>query len=128
MLTGHVTSDKEAVIPMAVLGAEGPIQVEAVIDTGYNGFLTLPKKIIEELALTFVGPTRAALGDGNEVTMDLFLAAVQWEDGPRDVLVLETDGGTLIGMALLAGCRVVMDVEEGGGISIESLTKIRGVN
>lgn len=110
---------------MEVLGIEGPIQIEAVIDTGYNGFLTLPRTTIEELDLTFVGPTRAALGDGNEVTMDLFLASVQWEGGARDVLVLETDGGTLIGMALLGGCRLVMEVEEGGGVFIESLESIR---
>ncbi|HEX5716821.1 MAG TPA: hypothetical protein VF179_11730 [Thermoanaerobaculia bacterium] len=42
MLTGHVTSDNEAILPIALFGAEGRIvQVEAVIDTGYNGFLTL---------------------------------------------------------------------------------------
>jgi hypothetical protein len=41
------------------------------------------------------------------------------------VLVLETEGGTLVGMALLGGYRVIMDVEEGGMISIESFAKIR---
>jgi clan AA aspartic protease len=128
MLIGHVTPDKEAVIPMEVLGAKGLVQVEAVIDTGYNGSLTLPRTMVEELDLTFVGPARAALGDGHEVTMDLFLAAVQWEDGPRDVLVLQTDGGTLLGMAMLGGCRVVMDVEEGGLVSIEPLAKFRRVH
>ena len=60
--------------------------------------------------------------------MDLFLAAVLWEGGSKDVLVLESEGGTLIGMALLGGCRVVMDVEEGGVVSIESLAEIRGLN
>jgi len=129
MLTGHVTSDNEAILPIAVLGtADRIVQVEAAIDTGYNGFLTLPKTVIEELDLSFVGPTRAALGDGNEVTMDLFLGVVQWEGGPRDVLVLETEGGTLVGMALLGGYRVIMDVEEGGLVSIESLARIRGVH
>lgn len=127
MLTGHVTSDNEAVIPIAVLGTEDRIvRVEATIDTGYNGFLTLPKAVIEELDLSFIGPTRAALGDGNEVSMDLFLGVVQWEGGPRDVLVLETEGGTLVGMALLNGHRVTMDVEDGGMISVESLAKGRG--
>ncbi len=129
MLTGHVTSDKEAVLPIEVLGPEGRVfEIEAGIDTGFNGFLTLPRRVIEDLDLTFVGPARAALGDGNEVRMDLFLASVQWEGGPRDVLVLESEGGTLVGMALLGGYRVVMDVEEGGMVSIESLAKIRGVN
>ena len=129
MLTGYVTPDNEAVLPIEVLGADGrAFQIEAGIDTGYNGFLTLPKRVIEELDLTFVGPARAALGDGNEVRMDLFLAVVQWEDGPRDVLVLESEGGTLVGMALLDGCRVIMDIEEGGVVSVDSLAKIRSMN
>jgi len=63
MLTGRVTSDKEAVLPIEVLGVDGRIfQSEAGIDTGYNGFLTLPRAVIEELDLTFVGPARAAVG------------------------------------------------------------------
>ena len=129
MLTGRVTSDNEAVLQMTVLGTGGRmVQVDAAIDTGYNGFLTLPKNVIEELDLSFVGPTRAALGDGNEVDMELFLGVVQWEGEPRDVLVLETEGGTLVGMALLGGCRVILDVEEDGLVSIESLAKIRGLN
>lgn len=129
MLTGRVTSDNEAILPIEVLGADGrAFQVKAGIDTGYNGFLTLPKRMIEDLDLTFVGPARAALGDGREVRMDLFLASIQWEGGPRDILVLESEGGTLVGMGLLDGCRVVLDVEEGGVVSIESLAKIRGMN
>lgn len=128
MLTGHVTPDSEAVLLIEVLGTGRTLQIEAGIDTGYNGFLTLPKGVIEDLDLTFVGPARAALGDGREVRMDLFLASIQWESGPRDVLVLESEGGTLIGMALLNGCRMVMDVEEGGTVSIESLAKIRERN
>jgi clan AA aspartic protease len=124
MLTGHVTSDNEAILPIAVLGTDGRmVEVDAAIDTGYNGFLTLSKTVIEELDLSFVGPTRATLGDGNEVNLDLFLGIIQWEGGPRDVLVLETEGGTLVGMALLGGYRVTMDVEPGGMISIESLAK-----
>ncbi len=126
MLTGYVTADKEAVLPIELLDARGQIlRVEAGIDTGFNGFLTLPRTAIQDLALVFVGPTRAALGDGNEVSMDLFLAAIRWEGAPRDVL--EAEGGTLVGMALLDGHRVVMDVEEDGVVSIESLAKIRGV-
>jgi len=122
MLTGHVSSDNEAILPIALFGADDrTIWIEAAIDTGYNGFLTLPKTLIEELDCSFVGPTRATLGDGNEVSMDLFLGVVQWEGGPRDVLILETNGGNLVGMALLNGHRITMDVVKGGVISVESL-------
>jgi len=129
MLIGQVTADKEAVLPIELLGSQGQIlQVEAGIDTGFNGYLTLPRTVIQELDLVFIGQARAALGDGNEVSMDLFLVAIQWEEVRRDVHVLEAEGGTLVGMALLDGHRVVMDVEEGGTVSIESLGRIRDVH
>ncbi|HEX7183416.1 MAG TPA: clan AA aspartic protease [Thermoanaerobaculia bacterium] len=129
MLTGRVTAEKEAVVGIQVLGSAGQVtSVEAGIDTGYDGFLTLPASLIRDLDLPFAGTARAILGDGKEVSMDLFLATVLWEDQPREVLVLATEGGVLLGMALLAGSRVILDVEEDGSVTIESLAKIRGVH
>ncbi len=129
MLKGHVTPDRVAILVVDVHGGEGQVaSLEATVDTGYDGFLTLPKSIVEELDLSYLGPARAALGDGNEVRMDVFVAAVQWEGGPRDVLVLEAEGEVLVGMAMLVGSRLTMDVEEDGVVSIQSLAEIRGVN
>ena len=39
-------------------------EIEAVIDTGYNGFLTLPTATVAELQLPFLGPSRATLANG----------------------------------------------------------------
>jgi clan AA aspartic protease len=129
MVTGHLTSGKEAVVPIDVLGPPGQVaHVEAAIDTGYDGFLTLPAALIHDLSLLFAGYARALLGDGNEVRMEVFKAAVLWDDRPIEVLVLAAEGGVLLGMELLTGSRVTLDVEEGGAVTIESLEKIRGVN
>ncbi len=129
MLSGRVTPDKEAVVAFEVQGTdEKKVEVEAAIDTGFNGFLTLPKTLIEELDLRFLGTGQAALGDGNEVEMDLYLAALRWTEGVRNVFVLEAEGGVLVGMLLLDGCRVILDVEEEGTVSIESLEAIRSRN
>ena len=129
MLIGQITAENQAVVPIEVHGSEGQkAQLDATIDTGYNGFLTLPRALIEELELPSAGPARAALGDGNEVRMEVFLGAVQWQDGPKDVLVLAAEGEVLLGMAMLLGCRLTVDVEAEGAVSIESLTHIRAVN
>ncbi len=49
MLTGRVTSEREAIVLVEVLGPDGQsVHLEAGIDTGYNGFLTLPRSVIEE--------------------------------------------------------------------------------
>ncbi len=111
MLTGRVTSDREALVVVDVHGDEGQVaSLEATIDTGYDGFLTLPRSMVEDLGLSYLGPARAALGDGNEVRMDVFVAAVQWEGGSRDVLVLEAEGEVLVGMAMLVGLTPCKDI------------------
>ena len=126
MLIGRVTPEREAVVDVEVLGSEGQAtRVEAGIDTGYNGFLTLSKGVIEDLGLPFGGTAGAALGDGKEVRMDLYVAAVRWHGEVRDVLVLEAAGGALLGMAMLSECRLTIDVEENGIVRIEALKTAR---
>jgi len=129
MLTGRITAKKEAVVKIQVLGPAGQAAlVEAAIDTGYDGFLTLPALLIHDLDLPFEGTARATLGDGTTVSMDVFRAIVAWEDESRKVLVLAAEGGALLGMAMLAGSRVTLDVEDEGAVTIESLAKIRIVH
>lgn len=120
MLTGHVTPEREAIVPVEVLGADGQVaELEATLDTGYNGYLTLPHAVVAELELPFAGTAKATLGDGQEVALDLFLAKLTWEDGHRNVLVLESEGGVLLGMAALSGSRVILEVVDDGRVMID---------
>jgi clan AA aspartic protease len=129
MLKGRVTAQREAVIQVQVVGSEGQLApVEAAIDTGYDGFLTLPASLIRALGLPFAGTTRVVLADGSEVRMDLFLTSVLWDAEPCEALVLAAEGGVLAGMGMLAGSRLTLDVEDEGAVTIESLAKIRGVH
>jgi clan AA aspartic protease len=122
MMIGVVTSSREAVVRVLVRGAPAQeAQIEAVIDTGFTGFLTLPAQLIATLALSFAGTTRAALADGSEVPMDVFDAIVLWDNQERRVVVLAAKGAALVGMAMLSGHRVTLDVEDGGSVSIEAL-------
>lgn len=122
MLTGHVTPEREAVVPVEVLGADGQVaELEATLDTGYNGYLTLPPAVVAELELPFAGTAKATLGDGQEVALDLFLAKLAWEEGHRNVLVLEAEGGVLLGMAALSGSRVILEVVDDGRVMIEPM-------
>jgi len=129
MLTGRVTSEKEAVVQIRVLGPAGQTAlVEAAIDTGYDGFLTLPAPLIRDLSLPFAGTERVMLADGKEVSMDLYVGAVVWEEESSEVLVLGSEGGVLLGMSMLVGSRMTLDVEEDGVVTIESLATVRSVN
>ncbi|HKQ78656.1 MAG TPA: clan AA aspartic protease [Blastocatellia bacterium] len=122
MITGKVTANREATIEFEVNGfGQPPHQVEAVIDTGFNGYLTLPNQLIGLLNLPSAGNRSATLGDGSAVVLDAYLATVPWHGQDRDVLVLEAEGGALIGMSLLHGSRLSMEVMDDGEVTIEEL-------
>lgn len=122
MITGSVTSNKEALIHIVVRGSESQeTQVEAVIDTGFNGFLTLPRQLITNLALPFAGTTRATLGDGSEAHLDVFETTVIWDNQDWELVVFAAEGEALVGMSMLSGYRVTLEVEDGGSVTIEAL-------
>lgn len=124
MISGVVTANGEAIIRLELLGPDGGRrEIEAVMDTGFNGFLTLPNDVISALGLPLAGDRRATLADESEVSMDMHLAHIIWHEGREyDILVLRAEGGPLLGMELLHGNRVVLDVIEDGDVSINALS------
>lgn len=120
MMQGTVTAQHEAMLAVELLSPDQRRQqIEVLIDTGFNGSLILPAPLIQHLALPFVGYRRARLGDGRVVVFKVYIATVWWHEQRQEVLVLEAEGGALLGMALLAGNRVTLDVVEHGAVHIE---------
>ena len=67
MIQGIVNADYEAVITLALHGPAGQARdIEVVIDTDYNGFLSLPPTLAAELEFPVVGPSQATLANGVE--------------------------------------------------------------
>lgn len=121
MISGKVNELLEAVIPLTVIGREDlRAGVEAVIDTGFNGFLTLDTAVIQTLKLLAAGSRRATLADGSVVAVDVYLGNVDWHGEIREILIIEAAGGALAGMLLLNGSRMVVDVVAHGDVSITS--------
>lgn len=93
-----------------------------MIDTGFTDYLTLPPEVIASLQLVFRESVEFVLGDGSPVSFDTFAATVVWGGQERDILVLASEGGPLVGMSLLYGYRVIIDVVDGGSVTIEPKT------
>jgi predicted aspartyl protease len=52
MITGIVNADFEPIIPLSVFGSDGKIySQDAIVDTGFNGWLSLPTDLIAQLNL-----------------------------------------------------------------------------
>lgn len=123
MIIGQISAGREAVIPVTILGAGNQAtEVEAVIDTGFTDFLTLPPVLIASLRLTFRESAEFVLGDGGPAQFDTSVATVLWDDQQKNILVLASEGGPLVGMSLLYGYRVILDVVDGGTVTIEAKT------
>jgi clan AA aspartic protease len=96
-------------------------QIDAVIDTGFNGFLTLPSAVIATLNLPWSGSDIVALGDGSETLFDLYAATILWDGQYCEIDIAESETDPLIGMALLYGYRLQIDAIKGGIVKIEAL-------
>lgn len=71
MIVG-ILRNREAIIDLEVSASGHPPQrVEAILDTGFNGALTLPRRLVTELQLTFVGHRRGTLADGTIRRLDV---------------------------------------------------------
>lgn len=121
MITGIVNPNYEAVIHLLVQGPTGQErEVNAVIDTGFNGFLTLPPILITTLGLTRLSRGRAILANGTEDIFDIYGATVLWDGQPRYVETDAVDTTPLVGMALLNGYDLHIQVKDGGRVAIQA--------
>ena len=121
MIEGVVNASREAVIRLAVQGPSGQARdVEAVIDTGYSGMLTLPPSIVAELGLSFRSSGRAILANGAEDAFSTYDATVLWDGSLREVEADALGPTPLAGMALLDGHELCLAVTDGGRVSIET--------
>ncbi|MBF2088900.1 MAG: clan AA aspartic protease [Synechococcales cyanobacterium K44_A2020_017] len=122
MIQGIVNQRCEATLPLVIGNTSGQRQlVNTVIDTGFNGFLTLPSTIIAALDLPWNASDRVTLGDGRETLFDLYAVTVIWDGQYYEIDVAESDTEPLIGMALLYGYRLQMDIVEGGIVRLKAL-------
>ena len=122
MIQGTVTPDREAVISLKLRGPNGDEEeIEAIVDTGFNDYLTLPSSTLSQLALPFAAPTQGMLADGSIVSLDYYEVTVVWDNQPRKILALEAEGGPLVGMSLLYGYRLTLDAIDGGPVTIDEL-------
>jgi clan AA aspartic protease len=122
MITGVVTASRQAIIRLTVRGPEGQEQeIDAVIDTGFDGILTLPPSLIATLGLVWRRRGRALLADGSESLFDIYETIVIWDGEPRRIAVDEADIDPLVGMSLLYGYELIVQAIQGGTVIIPPL-------
>jgi clan AA aspartic protease len=122
MIAGFVNAALEATIRLTVRGPSGRVRrIRAVIDTGFDGYLSLTPTIVAELELVWRRTGSAILGDGSETDFEIFDAAVVWDRRNRSIWVDEADTTPLVGTALLAQHELQAAFKPGGKVRVKAL-------
>jgi clan AA aspartic protease len=124
MITG-IVHDLEPIIPLSVCDSNGKIYTQdAIIDTGFDGWLSLPPDLINQLNLSWKRRGRAILGDGSECVFNVYEAVVVWDGDVLTIPVDEADSEPLVGMSLMEGYQLTVLVFEGGCVELRNVNRI----
>lgn len=120
MIEGIIRASGDATVTLGVRGL-GSAEFDFVIDTGFSDWLTLPEEIVRSLGLPFREENDYYLADGSRVAIPVHTAEVNWMGQWRRAMVLVMEGSPLLGMSMLRGCRMHMDVVPNGRVEIVPL-------
>ncbi len=121
MIQGVVNDAYEAVVNLSLQGPQGQARdIEAVIDTGYSGFLTLRTSLVAELGQPFAYFRQALLANDDVATFDVHDVTILWDGQPRRIKADATGSTQLVGMLLLEQYSLNIEVERGGRVAIQA--------
>lgn len=124
MIQGVVIARYEAVIRLRLRGPNhAECAVDAVIDSGFSASMALPSPVIAAFGLVAQSGGRAVLADGSVRTCAIHAAEVEWGGRWRTVLVAAVGKEPLVGVRLLAGHELRIEVEPGGRVEITPLPR-----
>lgn len=123
MIRGVVNARWESIVRLRVRGPEGiESEVDVIVDSGFTSSLTLPIETVTALGLVRQSGSSAVLADGSVRQFDLCAAEVEWDGTWRAMLVSAVGTEPLLGMRLLAGHKLVIEVVPGGLVEILPLS------
>ena len=122
MITGIVNADFEPISPFSVYGSDGKVYTQdAIVDTGFNGWLSLPPSSIAQLNLRWKRRGRAILGDGSECIFNVYEALLVWDGDLLTIPIDEANSEPLVGMSLMEGYQLMVQVVEDGRVELSKV-------
>ena len=125
MVTGRVIAHGATLQPFAEIPVYGRSNakaiVQAIVDTGFTGYLTLPTHAVRVLGLQFAIEEEMTLANGEPISFDVYSAAIEWNGQLRRVRVHSSEGDPLIGMAMLRDHDLHVRAIPNGPVTIDPL-------
>ena len=122
MIVGTVNARVEIVLPFAIADSTGHVHdMEAVLDTGFTGSLTLPPPFVAALGLPWHSRSIAILANGQIDAFEMHKATIVWDGAPRLILVQASNTVPLVGLELMTGNDLRVRFAPGGRAEIEKI-------
>ena len=120
-MTRGVLSDRlETMVVVEISNGDGAFQpVEALLDTGFSESLILPPDEVARPGLKYVNRIPMNLAGGQHIEASVHRGFVKWFGRTKTIYVIAAEGQPLLGMTLLAGCKITIHARPGGEALIE---------
>ena len=110
MIRGALNDRLQSMVVVEISNGDGRFEpIEALLDTGFSGDLTLRPDTISRLELEYAYRISVILADGQEIDVSVYRGFAQWLGQDRTIHVIAADGQPLLGMSLLAGGEVLIE-------------------
>jgi clan AA aspartic protease len=124
MIYGRLAGGKATVPVIFRLPEQPDFSLDFVIDTGFNGYLTLPPQALNAMNFTPRANTPARLADGSQVLLSIHLATIVWDNVEKIVPILASGNKPLLGTAMMKGYHLEIDFEDNGLVSLEQIPAV----
>jgi clan AA aspartic protease len=121
MIYGRLIGGKATVPVIFRLPEQPDFSLDFVIDTGFNGYLTLPPQAVNAMNLPPRANTPATLADGSQVLFSIHLATIVWDNVEKIVPILASGNKPLLGTAMMRGYHLEIDFEDNGLVTLEKI-------
>jgi len=110
MIKGEVTEALDPVIEIGLKDGETVSMIEAIVDTGFSGYLCLSEQWVDKLDMSFGFVESYEMANGEIITRDVFRGVIRFNGQERGVdVILTTSDDTLIGASLFKEYLVAID-------------------
>jgi clan AA aspartic protease len=106
---------------LVLIGDNGRLDVEFVVDTGFTGALAMPPHLLARVGATLEGIRLVQLADGSPLRVPFWTVQVEWYGELRVVRATALDDEPLIGIGLLRDYHLHIEVTDGGEVMAEPL-------
>ncbi len=102
MLKGFVNQYDEPIVPIELVLRSKPQSFQAIIDTGFNGYLNVPKNLVHGSTWYFAGIEEYEIATGERVKQQVYIGNVLFDQQLLQLYIVTSNSNDiLIGTKLL---------------------------